>query len=305
MTSTSLAAAPISPLVVLRTALARRRVRAWLLLVPLVAAGFSVLALFPQAGWTPPAAAWWALPLLFLGSLFCELIDSSLGMGYGTTLAPLLLLAGFDVRLVVPAVLLSECATGLLAALLHHRDRNIDFARDPRARRVALLLLALTIAGAVLAMFVAHAVAGRTLTLIVGGIVLGVGVVIVLTRKRQLRFRPAHLVGIGAIAAFNKAISGGGYGPLVTASQVVSGLPAKHAVAITSLCEGLTCLVGLVIALALGQHMEWTLAAPLTLGALASVPIATLLVNRVPERAFRGIVGLITIVLGTLTLIRA
>ena len=39
---------------------------------------------------------------IFLAALFCEYIDSALGMGYGTTLTPLLLLAGFDPLEIVP-----------------------------------------------------------------------------------------------------------------------------------------------------------------------------------------------------------
>lgn len=33
---------------------------------------------------------------LIILAFFCELIDSSLGMGYGTTLTPLLMIIGFD-----------------------------------------------------------------------------------------------------------------------------------------------------------------------------------------------------------------
>ena len=44
---------------------------------------------------------------VFLVALFCEYVDSSLGMGYGSTLTPLLLLAGFSPLQIVPCVLLS------------------------------------------------------------------------------------------------------------------------------------------------------------------------------------------------------
>ena len=47
-------------------------------------------------------------------------VDSSLGMGYGTTLTPLLLLMGYEPVEIVPAVLLSECITGVLAGACHH-----------------------------------------------------------------------------------------------------------------------------------------------------------------------------------------
>ena len=52
------------------------------------------------------------MPLAFV----CEFIDSSLGMGYGTSLTPLLLLMGFEPMQVVPAVLFSEFVSGFTAA---------------------------------------------------------------------------------------------------------------------------------------------------------------------------------------------
>ena len=54
-------------------------------------------------------------------AFFCEYIDSSLGMGYGTALTPILLIMGYTPLQIVPAVLLSELITGLSAAFFHHR----------------------------------------------------------------------------------------------------------------------------------------------------------------------------------------
>ncbi|MBA3064617.1 sulfite exporter TauE/SafE family protein, partial [Candidatus Woesearchaeota archaeon] len=60
-------------------------------------------------------------------AFFAEYIDSTLGMGYGTILTPLLLLFGFNPLQVVPAVLLSELITGLLAGFTHHKAGNVNF----------------------------------------------------------------------------------------------------------------------------------------------------------------------------------
>ena len=46
----------------------------------------------------------------------------------------------------------------------------------------------------------------------------------------------------------------------------------------------------------------WFLAVPLTLGALFSVPVATLTVRALPESVIRGSVGIVTCLLGMLTL---
>jgi uncharacterized membrane protein YfcA len=282
-----------------------RRLRVWAAMVAGVAVLLVLNALMPHGLW-PDAKVAQALPraaiLVFLVALACEYLDSSLGMGYGTTLTPILLLAGFAPLDIVPAILLSEALTGAAAGLLHQRDGNVNFLRDARARRTATLLIALSAAGAIAAATLAVKVSKESLTLFIASIIIAMGVIILLTIKCPFRYRPGGIVAIGAVAAFNKGLSGGGYGPLVTAGQVVSGLPSKHAIAITSVAESFTCVVGLAAYLGLGRAIHWGLTIPLVTGALLSVPIATLTVRRLPERGLRLIVGLVTLALGALAL---
>ena len=282
-----------------------RRLRMWLATLATVSALLLLNALLPQS--TGTGGDWTAvLPraaiLVFVVALVCEYVDSALGMGYGTTLTPLLLLAGFAPLDIVPAILLSEAATGVAAGLLHQRDGNVNFMRDARARRTALLLIALSTIGAIAAATLAVKVSKETLTLFIAAIIIAMGVVILLTLNRPFRYRPSGIVAIGAVAAFNKGLSGGGYGPLVTAGQVVSGLPPRNAVAITSVAEAFTCVVGLTAYLVLGRQINWGLTVPLVGGALLSVPIATLTIRRMPEKGLRLVVGLVTLLLGVLAL---
>lgn len=282
-----------------------RRVRMWLVTLAVISAVLLANALMPLYvgdGGDGSSALPRAAILVFLVAFACEYLDSSLGMGYGTTLTPLLLLAGFAPLDIVPAILLSEAMTGAAAGLLHQRDGNVNFMRDARARRTALLLIALSTVGAIAAALLAVKVSKQVLTLCIATIIVAMGIVILLTAGRPLRYRPAGIVVIGTVAAFNKGLSGGGYGPLVTAGQVVSGLPPKNAVAISSVAESFTCVVGLTAYLALGREVNWGLALPLVAGALLSVPIATLTVRRMPEKGFRSVVGVVTLVLGGLAL---
>jgi uncharacterized membrane protein YfcA len=200
--------------------------------------------------------------------------------------------------------LLSELMTGLAAGMLHQRDGNVDFLNDGRARRTTLLLGSLSGVGALLAVWMAVSISRFWLGLFITAIILAMGLVILLTRHRQVPYRASGIVAVGAVAAFNKGLSGGGYGPLVTAGQVVSGLPAKHAVAVTSVAESLTCLIGVLGYLAMGRSIAWELAVPLALGALLSVPMATLTVSRASEAALRGVVGLVTLILGLVALLK-
>lgn len=238
-------------------------------------------------------------------ALVAEYVDSTLGMGYGTSLTPILLLFGYSPSQVVPAVLLSELLTGLLAAVMHHRAGNVSFRRGSPHLRIGLVLGAMSVMGAVVAVFLAVSLPTRVVKLYIAVIVLAMGFLILLRRRKRYAFSWTRLVGIGTVASFNKGISGGGYGPLVTAGQIVSGVGSKPAVGITSFAEGLTCLVGVVTYLALRPGTSWRLAPPLLLGAVLSVPLAALTVKRLPERGFTLIIGISVLVLGGLSLYRA
>ncbi len=290
-----------------KASLRSRRIRVWAAAVLLIVLALAVQAVWPELNLLPKqegSLGATTILAVFLAAMFCEYIDSSLGMGYGTTLTPLLLLAGFAPLQIVPAVLLSEFITGIGAGLLHHRDGNVDFLRDRKARGTVILLSMLSIVGAVAAVTLALRIPKFWLSAIIATIILSVGVVILATIRRQLAYRRSHIIALGAIASFNKGLSGGGYGPLVTGGQMVSGMPPKQAVAITSLAEGLTCFVGLTAYLLMGGGLYWWLAIPLTLGAIFSVPIATLTVRKVSEGFMRGSVGVVTCLLGVLAFVK-
>ncbi len=283
----------------------RRRLFLWIMLVTAVAVLFIAHGAMPQWHLLPgfmDAVPANALLAVFFSALLCEYVDSSLGMGYGTTLTPLLLIAGFDPLQIVPAVLFSELLTGLTAGALHHRDGNLDLLRDLRVRRTVLLLTALSAAGAIVAAVVAVNIPKFWFSLAIVVIVLSMGLLTLATARRRIRYRAGGMVAVGLVAAFNKGLSGGGYGPLVTAGQVVSGVPAKQAVGITSVAEAFTCLVGLAAYFSLDRQLDLALATPLALGALLSVPMATVTVKRLPEGVVRGAVGIMTLVLGLVSL---
>jgi hypothetical protein len=71
--------------------------------------------------------ALWLILMIIVGAFIYEYVDSTLGMGYGTTLTPVLLLVGFSPMQVVPAILLSELISGILAGIFHHFEGNVDF----------------------------------------------------------------------------------------------------------------------------------------------------------------------------------
>jgi len=244
----------------------------------------------------------WPIVLL---ALFCEYIDSTLGMGYGTTLTPLLLLMGFQPLQIVPSVLLSEFITGISAGLLHQELGNVSFKRGSRAFKVTLVLAASSVVGTVLAVLVALNIPAWLLKAYIGVLVLAMGITILTTINKTFAFSWKKVVGLGLIAAINKGLSGGGYGPLVCGGQILSGISEKEAISITSLAEGLVCIVGVLVYVWTGSGgIDWTIAPSLLLGAMLSVPLAAITVRWASFRKLRWAIGIIITGLGIFTLIK-
>jgi uncharacterized membrane protein YfcA len=240
-----------------------------------------------------------------LGALLCEYVDSTLGMGYGTTLTPVLLMFGFKALDIVPAVLFSELFTGLVAAVTHHNAGNVSLKPGTKDFKVSTVLALCSVVGTLAAVFVAVSIPKMYLKLYIGVLVLVMGVLILISRNRVRPFSWGKIVGLGAVASFNKGMSGGGYGPLVTAGQILSGVEGKSAVGITSFAEGLTCAVGVAAyCLITKGAMPWNLAAPLAVGALLSVPFSAWSVKKISARKLTLAIGVLTTALGILTLVK-
>jgi len=262
-------------------------------------------------------------------AFLCEYMDSTLGMGYGTTLTPVFLLMGFSPMQIVPAILLSELVSGLLAGFFHHREGNVDLKPKsadifkiakmlsplgyietfrktvPLHLKVALLLAVCSIAGTVAAVFVAVNIPKFWLKLYIGCLVLSMGIVILICFNRDFKFSWKRISFLGLIGSFNKGMSGGGYGPVVTGGQILSGVEGKSAVGITSLAEGLTCLVGVIAYVLISKNpVDWKLAPYIIIGAVLSVPLSAKSVKIISERKLKIAIALLTIALGILTIVK-
>ena len=241
--------------------------------------------------------------LIIILAFICEYVDSSLGMGYGTTLTPLLLIMGYSPLQIVPAILLSELITGLSAAFFHHKFKNTNLKIGTADFKIAFVMAGCSIFGTLAAVFIALNLPIFYVKLYIGLLVFSMGVLILTTLNRIFKFTWRKITSIGLLAAFNKGISGGGYGPLVTSGQILSGVKSKNAIGITSLAEGLTCLVGVITYLIYTNHtIEWDLAPSLIVGAILSVPIAAYTVKKFKGGRLRLIVGIATLILGLVTL---
>jgi uncharacterized protein len=241
---------------------------------------------------------WRIVWLVFFACAFFEYMDSAGGMGYGTALTPLLLVAGFDPVQVVPLIMITEAFTGIIAGLIHGQFENVEWQWRPMNETTKLVVM-VAITG-MLASAISVTAIYRILQLhkfwvkfYVTMLLVVMGVCSLLTAKKWQNYRPNLMWIFAFVGGFNKGVGGGGYGPVITVGGLLSGVPVKSMVAITSYAEGFTCVAAVItwfVLLSTGTVVDYMLLPSFVLGTVIAAVAAPYTTRILPERFWRWMV---------------
>jgi len=185
--------------------------------------------------------------LILIVTIGCEFIDSYLGMMYGTILSPVLIIAGYDPKLVVPSILISQAIGGAVASIRHNNLKNaLIFKKDSEDFKTTLLVTSLGVVATLVGAYIGASIIPKIwlknyigiLCLVMGGSVL---------LKISFSFSWVKMIILSLISAFNKAVSGGGYGPLMSTGQIVVGRESKNSIVVTDFAEVPICLASFIM----------------------------------------------------------
>ncbi|MBD3196496.1 MAG: TSUP family transporter [Candidatus Lokiarchaeota archaeon] len=239
----------------------------------------------------------------FIGSF----LDGSLGMGYGL-LSPILIAIGIDPLIVVPTLLISQMTTGFTVSFFHYFYKNVNFGFNTNQDSKATLLFVVTgLIGMTMAFLLAINLTDEFVMLYISIIVISAG--LLMLPKIQFTFSWKKMYLLSAIASFNKAISGGGYGPVMTIGQITSGRDAKESVAVTDLSEALLSAYGFIL-YSIFNSFSGNLILTLELGlvmilsGMFATPIGAFLTKKLKKKSAKKIIGCLSLIIGIITLIR-
>jgi len=263
--------------------------------------------------------------LVTILAVACEFIDSSMGMLYGTLLSPILLIYGFDPAVTVPAILFSQALGGFIASAFHHKYKNADFSLKTtnistikrklseigyvesfkkgttRDFKIVFFVTSIGIIATIISSFIALNISKELVKTYIGILVTLMGLVLIL--RPVFKFSWKRLLFISILSAFNKGLSGGGFGPVVTSGQVISGRNSKNSIGATTFAEAPICITGFLVYLFFGKHLDWNLVCFLTIGSVIGAPFGALFTSKFKsEKKLRTILGILTLVIGILTL---
>lgn len=247
------------------------------------------------------------LVLLALAGLGAQLVDGSLGMGYGVTSTTLLLALGTNPAAASATVHLAEIGTNLASGLSHWRFGNVDWQV---VAKIGVPGAVGAFAGATVLSHLSIEVAAPAMQLIL--LALGVYLLVRFTfrgiDRRQLGkpMRARFLSPLGLVAGFVDATGGGGWGPVSTPAILASGrMEPRKTIGSIDTAEFLVSLaasLGFLFALgSQGIELVWVLG--LLAGGLVAAPVAAWLVRYVPPRLLGAGVGGMIVLTNTRSLL--
>lgn len=224
------------------------------------------------------------------------IIDTSLGMMYGTLLSPILIGYGFAPLVVVPAILISQAVGDIGGTVSHHKFKNADFNGLTRDTKV---VLAMTIPGllvVIIGVFAAITLPSLWVKTYIGILVLIMSLLCLSPIKYKFAWWKHYVIGI--LAAFNKALTGGGFGPVTSTGGIIGGLEAKASIATTTFAELCICLAAFIVYL-FYIDVDWIFAFSLCVGALIGGVVGPYICSKGNHHVLRRCVGILGVVSGT------
>ncbi|WP_109471342.1 sulfite exporter TauE/SafE family protein [Ornithinimicrobium cavernae] len=223
------------------------------------------------------------LIVLAVVGLFAQLVDGSLGMGYGVTSSSLMIVVGIAPAAASAAVHLSEVGTTLISGFSHYKFGNVDW------RIVGIMAVPGGLGAFVGANFLVSLPADvarpwvALILCLLGAYVLWRFLALSGARPQFTgRLRAAFLVPVGLVAGALDAIGGGGWGPVGTTSLLSTGRLEPRTVigsiSATEFVVAVSASLGFLFALGReGINFAWVGA--LLAGGIIAAPIAAWLVR--------------------------
>ena len=234
------------------------------------------------------------LILVAIAGLAAQLVDGSLGMGYGLTSSTLLIFAGLTPAMASASVHLAEVGTTALSGVAHHRFGNVEWHA---VRRIAIPGGIGAFLGATfLSSLSTEAAKPLASTLL---FVLGIYVLLrfLLGKVRvERKGRPGlkFLAPLGLIGGFIDATGGGGWGPVTTPTLLADGRLAPNrvigTVSASEFIVALSASVGFFASLG-GEGVKIEFVLSLLGGGLIAAPIAAYMVRHLNPRILGVTVG--------------
>ena len=236
--------------------------------------------------------------IFFCIGVFAQLVDGTLGMGYGATSTSFLLAYGIPPAISSTGVHVAEMFTTGASAISHHRFGNIN---KKLVRHLLIPGVLGSIAGAYL---LSDVIDGDAIKPFIAVYMIALAIIIIrkALKKNIIKKKTKKLGVLASFGGFMDAVGGGGWGPIVTSTLLGNGRNPRYTIGSVNAAEFAVAFASGVTFMLFGGIQGWQVIIGLILGGVIAAPIAAILVNRIKRKPMMILVGVLIIVLSLKTL---
>ena len=240
--------------------------------------------------------------IMLITGFIAQMIDGSLGMGYGTISTTFLLAYGVNPAIVSSRVHSARVFSSGVSGYTHHRFGNIN-------KKLFKALVVPGIIGAIIGASIAFWGQKYTsyvrIPLSVYTLYLGYYIIQKAFKKKIYEEKVKRAGWLASAGGFLDAFAGGGWGTLVTSTLIAKRRSPRYVIGSVCLAEFFVVLVSSITFFILLKSIPLFDVAGLILGGIIAAPLAARLVGKLPLKKMYISVGVLVIATSLLTLLKA
>ena len=240
--------------------------------------------------------------LMLLTGFLAQMVDGSMGMGYGTISTVFLLAIGVPPAIVSSRVHSARVFSSGASGYTHHRFGNIN---KKLFKTLVIPGIIGAVSGAMLAYVGQEYAKWVRIPLSFYTIYLGYYIIKKAFRKKDLEAKVKNAGWLAAVGGFTDAFAGGGWGALVTGTLLSKRKNPRYVIGSVCLAEFFVVFASSITFFIVLKHIPIADVAGLIIGGLLAAPIAARLVGILPMKTMFLLVGILVIVTSTFTLWKA
>lgn len=236
--------------------------------------------------------------IFFAIGVFAQLVDGTLGMGYGATSTSFLLAYGVPPAVSSTGVHVAEMFTTGASTISHHKFGNIN-------KKLFRHLLIPGVLGSITgAYLLSDVIDGEAIKPFIAVYMMVLAIIIIKKAmiKNIVKKKTKSLDFLASFGGFMDAVGGGGWGPIVTSTLLGRGRNPRYTIGTVNAAEFAVAFASGITFMIFGGIQGWQVIIGLILGGVIAAPIAAFLVNKIPRKPMMIVVGILIIILSLKTL---
>jgi uncharacterized membrane protein YfcA len=229
-----------------------------------------------------------------VAGFLAQMVDGTLGMGYGVTSATCLMTFGISPVSVSAAIHTSEIFTTATSGYSHYKFKNVN---KKMFRHLVIPGVIGAILGAVMLVLVGEKYGKWLMPIIaVYAMFLGFKILIKAFQQQTKNKKIKRLGWLAGAGGFLDSFGGGGWGPIVTSSLIAKGRSPRYTIGSVNLAEFFITLASAVTFFITVGVSHWNVVLGLLIGGGIASPIAARMAGKLPRKTMMIAVGIMIMI---------